>query len=835
MTRNAITKTPIFIFAILCITKQFLTDAAMTCGEGTFLSNDTESCECDTRNITCSTLTNNVAWQFDTSSVYIGGLFDKTGFYWGEEIFNMTIDMLNDHNDGWHDDILSDGTEIKSLVVNAACDPKVAVPAYWKLQTEWGNPLHGIIGCRCSGASISVSRIAGLENVPVVSMSSTSARLSRVDEFPSFFRLVGPDDYRGQVGALVSLLTHLGWNRISVINTETDFTKDLAFEFGNLWKGDIAYFHTVRIDSDGAVDAGSLDLALDGVPTENPRLNSRVIVLLAHHQHAFPILQRARERNFQPDTIWVGTHSWTDRFFGDSTQWMPDIPGYIGIAQYRNRNSEYQDFLQRIQAKQRQLRPLTPVMEFLPDYAAETMVDSILSLAKALSSLQPKDRAETGHIVNALKNITFSGVSGPVSFTAEGDRANPQYMVMNFPTNTATEWVNVGVAGITPDTVDIDIRAICWASVGCNQATAPTDTYPVPPNAVPLWGTLLIVVISILFIIIALKYWRSRQKKTRLKANIDEMQKKINAMQNIDNELYDLDQQVEKAKRKQASLLLKRADLQEIPSTWTEVEDALVEVNPHDEEYWDIHDKLRESMGTAWISKLWRVQNMSLWTYYSFHKDRLTRNGINHNERLVWHGTSSLDPSIIYNDQQDGFMMQFSNKGLWGRGIYFADESVYSDKYSYKPPTSDMPLTAGRCEGEEDEREMFLAKLLVGNMIFIDRDESPEKASECRKLTVPPTDASTGLKYNTVRGETSGSQVWIVYENGRAYPDYVVRYYKGRRDINRTLYKTRNEATRSKKRKQKSSSPKSSPKSSSHKSYTPKSDPTVDVEQGLSS
>jgi len=65
--------------------------------------------------------------------------------------------------------------------------------------------------------------------------------------------------------------------------------------------------------------------------------------------------------------------------------------------------------------------------------------------------------------------------------------------------------------------------------------------------------------------------------------------------------------------------------------------------------------------------------------------------------------------------------------------------------------------------GKEDEREMFLAKLLVGNEVLLDRDESSAKASEYRKLTVPPTNDRTGYKYNTVTGHTGGSQVWVVY------------------------------------------------------------------------
>eukprot|EP00957_Ditylum_brightwellii_P122773 9362598-Ditylum_brightwellii.AAC.1 len=95
---------------------------------------------------------------------------------------------------------------------------------------------------------------------------------------------------------------------------------------------------------------------------------------------------------------------------------------------------------------------------------------------------------------------------------------------------------------------------------------------------------------------------------------------------------------------------------------------------------------------------------------------------------------------------------------------------------------------------------MFLAKLLVGNEIFMNRDESNSKAQECARLTVPPTDANSGLKYNTVTGETGGSQVWVVYENGRAYPDYLIRYYKGKRDPKRTPFETREEAVQRTKR-----------------------------------
>ena len=81
---------------------------------------------------------------------------------------------------------------------------------------------------------------------------------------------------------------------------------------------------------------------------------------------------------------------------------------------------------------------------------------------------------------------------------------------------------------------------------------------------------------------------------------------------------------------------------------------------------------------------------------------------------------------------------------------------------------------------------MFLVNLLRGNEIFMDRGTISAKANECKNLTSPPV-PGTNLKYNTVTGNTAGSQVFIVYVNGRAYPDYLVQYYRGKRPFSYTM------------------------------------------------
>jgi Poly(ADP-ribose) polymerase catalytic domain len=136
---------------------------------------------------------------------------------------------------------------------------------------------------------------------------------------------------------------------------------------------------------------------------------------------------------------------------------------------------------------------------------------------------------------------------------------------------------------------------------------------------------------------------------------------------------------------------------------------------------------------------------------------------------------------------------------LFRHGLYFAEKSEYSNNYAFQPAqhSNSNLLAAGRPTASADEREMFLTKLLVGDEIEMNRDESAAKAAECRALTAPPVNVQTNLRYNTVTGHTKGSRVWIVYENGRAYPDYLVRYYRQPRpDLHRTRYGSLEEAQR---------------------------------------
>ena len=94
---------------------------------------------------------------------------------------------------------------------------------------------------------------------------------------------------------------------------------------------------------------------------------------------------------------------------------------------------------------------------------------------------------------------------------------------------------------------------------------------------------------------------------------------------------------------------------------------------------------------------------------------------------------------------------------MWGKGIYFAVNANYScPGYSFPVP------------GQPKTFEVFFANAIIGNFC-----EMPSNGS----LLVPPLlPGSQDKHYDSVKGFTGGSDVYIVYKNVKTYPGLLVRY-----------------------------------------------------------
>ena len=185
-------------------------------------------------------------------------------------------------------------------------------------------------------------------------------------------------------------------------------------------------------------------------------------------------------------------------------------------------------------------------------------------------------------------------------------------------------------------------------------------------------------------------------------------------------------------------------------------------VLPKTHEWTRVEQKFKTTLPTSRIVSISRIQNTWLWEAYCAHKKRLhLKNSGNVNEKELFHGTRGNDPKLIY-EGENGFDMRYSNKGLWGTANYFAVNANYSNNYSY--------TTSDGC------KEMFLVKVLTGD------SHKCVANSSLRKPPQKPLGSGGGkvhftkMDYDSVTGDTNGSQVFMTYDNDKAYPAYLIKY-----------------------------------------------------------
>ncbi|CAF2647112.1 unnamed protein product [Rotaria sp. Silwood2] len=198
-----------------------------------------------------------------------------------------------------------------------------------------------------------------------------------------------------------------------------------------------------------------------------------------------------------------------------------------------------------------------------------------------------------------------------------------------------------------------------------------------------------------------------------------------------------------------------------IPKKWGDQTEGckLVEIVRNDPDFARIENRMKETMTSMKIVKIERVQNVRMWRHYAFRHLELKKELSNmpnlQIEMELFHGTRMTMPSEIYHGEY-GFDMTYSTSGLWGIGTYFAKNASYScENYAHQ-------LSNGK-------RQVFLAQVLTGAVYDCKSDQN---------LRRPPkkNETKSGLRYNSVSGDTGGSKVYIVYENRVAYPTYLITF-----------------------------------------------------------
>ena len=199
------------------------------------------------------------------------------------------------------------------------------------------------------------------------------------------------------------------------------------------------------------------------------------------------------------------------------------------------------------------------------------------------------------------------------------------------------------------------------------------------------------------------------------------------------------------------------------PSNW-EPQSGNLSLNPvkRNSDEWNKEvQSFHKTLSRASVTKLERIQNKWLWDHYSFEKKQMSKKNRGCvNEKHLFHGTRTTPPEKVFKSEK-GVDFRFSKAaGLWGEGSYFAVNASYSDNYAH-------PLASSTT------KQMLICKVLTGECY------NAETKTD-RSLRQPPTKPSSGSfeeeRYDSVKGHTNGSYVYIVYDHGKVYPAYLVTY-----------------------------------------------------------
>lgn len=203
------------------------------------------------------------------------------------------------------------------------------------------------------------------------------------------------------------------------------------------------------------------------------------------------------------------------------------------------------------------------------------------------------------------------------------------------------------------------------------------------------------------------------------------------------------------------------------PKEWEEQKDNVqtFSVSSNSEEFKEIERVFQNSVKNAKIKRIKRVQNLFLYNLYHYQKEHIIKKGSPTNERMLFHGTRSIDPKEIYDSIDVGFDMRLANKGMWGEAIYFAVNACYSHVYSflkaYKPKNM-------RVRNSKQTKKMIYASVLIGESVKMENNQEIKRP--------PIKNAKTKELYDSIQGFTQNNEIYIIYDNSRAYPSYIITY-----------------------------------------------------------
>lgn len=333
----------------------------------------------------------------------------------------------------------------------------------------------GILGPSRSTQSIALQYYIGGLRVPNIGHSSTADVLSEKLNFPTFFRTVIRDSF--QARAMISFMKQNSWANFCVINFSDDYGTGVTQTLINL-----AANQGMNVMERTSFTTTNINVTATLEPTV--RAGCRIIVFVPEASTFGRIMQGAKAAGIfaRPEYVWIFSESiagdltasgiaaknLTSRDFQGSFITRP-LDGPPASALYQNYST-------RVRQRTADLGFATDVPLF-----GGQLYDAVWTLALAAGRMftaGSDPRTQRADYLSFLRNTSFYGVSGPVSFDANQDRAGASYGVYNFISGLGS----VLLIGIFRDGIGLSLSA--EPVFYDNTTVVPVDLVPLPLLAI---------------------------------------------------------------------------------------------------------------------------------------------------------------------------------------------------------------------------------------------------------------------------------------------------------------------------------------------------------------
>ncbi|MCC9000549.1 MAG: branched-chain amino acid ABC transporter substrate-binding protein [Candidatus Contendobacter sp.] len=298
------------------------------------------------------------------------------------------------------------GRKIEIVTEDDGGDPRTASLAAQRLTTQGVAAVVGTYGSSVTEASQAIYDEA---KVPQIANGSTAIRLTEKG-FKFFFRTAPRDDEQGRMAA--QTIGKLGFKKVAILHDSTSYAKGLAQEANDLLKkkgAEVVFFDAL---TPGERDYNAILTKLKGAKPE-------VVLFTGYYPEAGLLLRQKKEMNWQ--VPFVG---------GDATN-NPDLVKIAG--------KEAAEGFYFLSPPVPQDLDTPEAKAFLADYQkkygeAPASIWAVLAgdgFRVAAAGIAGAQSTEGGKIAEFLhKDLKkFSGLSGPISFDAKGDREGEVYRV----------------------------------------------------------------------------------------------------------------------------------------------------------------------------------------------------------------------------------------------------------------------------------------------------------------------------------------------------------------------------------------------------------------------